>query len=63
MSHPEAVLEFRLSSPSEFTCSRCPQEILKGPGTFTITSDLHTLFAAFTEHVSRYHPEEAAAES
>jgi hypothetical protein len=63
MSYPEAVLEFRLSSPNEFTCSRCPQEIWKGCGTFAMIPDLGTLVAAFTEHVGRCHAEEAAAES
>lgn len=63
MSYPEAVLEFRLSSPNEFTCSRCPQEIRKGSGTFAITADVHTLIVTFMEHVGRCHAEETAAES
>ena len=59
MSKPEAVLEYRLSDPHEFTCSLCPQETLhKAMGTFAIIGDLDGLVAAFKEHVSRWHTNE-----
>jgi hypothetical protein len=64
MAKQEPVLEFRLSSPNEFSCSLCRGDGLrkKGEGSFTVIGDLRELVAAFGAHVGRYHTTEDASQ-
>jgi hypothetical protein len=65
MPNREPVLEFRISSPNEFTCSLCRGDgsRKRGDGSFTVIGDLRELIAAFEAHVGRYHTTEEASQA
>ena len=65
MPKQEPTLEFRLSSPNEFSCSLCRGDGTrkKGEGSFTVIGDLHELVMAFRAHVGRYHTKEDASQA
>ena len=62
MRQQEPVLEFRLSSPNEFSCSLCQSDGIrtKGEGSLMVIGNLHELATAFRAHVGRYHTTEDA---
>jgi hypothetical protein len=63
MRQQEPILEFRLSSDSEFSCSLCHSDGTrkKGEGSFTVVGNLRELVAAFRAHVVHYHIETLTA--
>lgn len=50
----EPTLTFRLSRPSQFQCSLCPE--IGDQGAFTLTTTVRELVEAFEEHVKEHHP-------
>jgi hypothetical protein len=55
----EPILAFKLSRPTKFHCSACPD--VRDQGAFVITGEVSEMIAAFQQHVARYHKPDQTA--